>query len=51
VTAMTVVPAIAMWVAVFVRLPGATRQDPQSKSFTVAGAFFATAAVLGRAMN
>jgi len=46
VTAMTVVPAIAMWVAVVVRLPGATRQDPQSKSFTVAGAFFATAAVL-----
>jgi len=42
---MTVVPAIAMWFAVLVRLPG-SRQDPQSRAFTVAGAFFAAAAVL-----
>ncbi len=43
---MTVGPAVAMWVAVLVRLPGAARQDPHSRAFTVAGTFFAAAAVL-----
>jgi len=45
VTTMTVIPAVAMWFAVMVRLPG-SRRDPQSRAFTVAGAFFAAAAVL-----
>lgn len=44
-TAITVIPAIAMWAAAIVRLPAALHQ-PKSRPFTVAVAVFAAAATL-----
>lgn len=44
-TVLTVIPALAMWLAAVARLPSAVRQ-PSSRPFTVAVAVFAAAATL-----